>query len=82
MQSCLSFPAALDLQFNSVLLFQFQEDEVWNDIDEIKIAGDFGLEKDIYTYAKQRAIETIDRLLETKKNHLGYAVIHHQLYKV
>ena len=62
-------------------MFQVQEDEVWNDVNEVKMEN-LGLENDVYMYTKQRAVETIDRLLEKKINHQGYAAIHHQLYEV
>lgn len=55
---------------------------MWNDVDELKMMENLGLENAIYMYTKQRATEMIDGLLETKINHRGYAVIHHQLYEV
>lgn len=48
-----------------------QEDEVWNDVDELKMMENLGLENAIDMHTKQRAMEMIDGLLETKINHRG-----------
>ncbi|RVX14450.1 hypothetical protein CK203_017133 [Vitis vinifera] len=48
-----------------------QEDEVWNDVDELKMMENLGLENAIDMHTKQRAMEMIDGLLETEINHRG-----------
>ncbi|CAK9172652.1 unnamed protein product [Ilex paraguariensis] len=45
-----------------------QEDEMWNDLDDSKLMENYGLDSAIYVHAKQRAMESVDKLLETRKN--------------
>lgn len=48
-----------------------QEDKLWNDLDEFKLMENQGLDGPIYIYAKQRAIEMVGKLLETRNNEEG-----------
>ncbi|XP_057976659.1 uncharacterized protein LOC131163871 [Malania oleifera] len=45
-----------------------REDEIWNDLDESKLMESFGLDRAIYGYAKQKAMEKIGKLLEKRTN--------------
>lgn len=56
---------------NNILIFQIQEDKLWNDLDEFKLMENQGLDGPIYMYAKKRAIEMVGELLETRKNDEG-----------
>lgn len=56
---------------NNILIFQIQEDKLWNDLDEFKLMENQGLDGPIYIYAKQRAIEMVGKLLETRNNEEG-----------
>ncbi|KAF5960101.1 hypothetical protein HYC85_001310 [Camellia sinensis] len=49
----------------------FQEDKLWKDLDEFKLMDNHGLDGPIYAYAKQRAMEAVDILLETRTNIQG-----------
>lgn len=49
----------------------FQEDKLWKDLDEFKLMDNHGLDGPIYAYAKQRAMEAVDVLLETRTNIQG-----------
>ncbi|KAI8546768.1 hypothetical protein RHMOL_Rhmol07G0145000 [Rhododendron molle] len=53
---------------NNVLIFQIQEDKLWNDLDEFKLMENQGSDSPIYMYAKKRAIEMVGESLETRKN--------------
>ncbi|KAK9266858.1 hypothetical protein L1049_027117 [Liquidambar formosana] len=47
------------------------EDEIWSDLDDHKLMENFGFDYSIYMHTKQRAMETISRLLETRMNFQG-----------
>lgn len=59
------------MPLNNVLIFQIEEDKLWNDLDQFRSTENHGLDGPIYMYAKQRAIEMVGELLETRKNDEG-----------
>ncbi|KAK2985043.1 hypothetical protein RJ640_016963 [Escallonia rubra] len=47
------------------------EEELWNRLDEFKLVERFGLADAKFMHAKERAVETIDKLLETRPTNIG-----------
>ena len=65
--------------FCSENTFQLQENEIWNNIEPFV---NVLLDDAIYNYTKQKAIETIAKLVETRTTSLGYIIFsyNHHVY--
>ncbi|XP_017228392.1 uncharacterized protein LOC108192282 isoform X1 [Daucus carota subsp. sativus] len=48
-----------------------QEDELWNNIEEMKLMEHYGLDTSVYMLAKGRAFQTVGQLLETRVSSSG-----------
>lgn len=48
-----------------------REDDMWNDLDELKLVGNFGMDESIYMQTKRRALESVGKLLETRATFQG-----------
>ena len=64
--------------FCSVNPFQVQEDEIWNHFDNFEPMENVLVDNALYNYTKQRAIETMAKLLEMRTNSLGYIIFSYQ----
>ncbi|KAK1379147.1 MSC domain-containing protein [Heracleum sosnowskyi] len=47
------------------------EDVLWNNLEELKLMEHYGLDTSIYVLAKQRAVQTVGQLLETRVSSNG-----------
>ncbi|XP_074341437.1 uncharacterized protein LOC141678911 isoform X2 [Apium graveolens] len=47
------------------------EDELWNSLEKLKVIEHYGLDTSIYMLAKQRAIQIVGQLLETRMSSSG-----------
>jgi hypothetical protein len=59
---------------NYIPNFQAREDDVWKELDGHELMKNGGLDSATYIYAKQRAMDAVGRLLETRTNPRGYAI--------
>ncbi|KAM5573282.1 hypothetical protein ABKV19_013026 [Rosa sericea] len=48
-----------------------EQNDIWNDLDKNELAEHVGSDNAIYMYAKQRAMEMINRMLDRRTNSLG-----------
>lgn len=48
-----------------------EENDIWNDLDKHELAEHVGSDNAIYMFAKERAMETINRMLDTRTNSMG-----------
>jgi hypothetical protein len=69
----------LDVEYNLIMLllvwlWQVQENDIWNDLDKHELAEHVGSDNAIYMFAKERAMETINRMLDTRTNSMGYVL--------
>lgn len=55
--------------------FQVKEDDIWNDLDGHKLMEHVGSDNAINTYIKQKTMENIGKVLESRKNPQGYATV-------
>lgn len=76
----LCFWSPLSGVLTCLLNFQAREDEIWGDLDEHKLMEIFGMDSSIYMHTKLRAMEASNRLLETRTNFEGYAILQLQLW--
>ncbi|XP_059444771.1 uncharacterized protein LOC132176548 isoform X2 [Corylus avellana] len=56
---------------NYIPHFQVREDDVWKELDGHELMKNVGLDSATYMYAKQRAMDAVGRLLETRTNPRG-----------
>ena len=54
--------------------FQVQEDDIVKDLGEHELMKNFESKNTIYSYAKNRTMDTIDSVLESRTNSYGYAI--------
>jgi hypothetical protein len=59
---------------NYIPLFQLREVDVWKLLDGHELMKNVGLDSGTYMYTKQRAMDVVGRLLETRRNPHGYTI--------